>query len=126
MRRGARINNLPNGGSSILSQLVSPGCYGEPFSYCNTVHVEEWVKRGARFVPRSRREITEARRGIRDLSEDGAKRFMKTMARATTPDVLFDMFNTPIIRKTLGCTPGALRARVAKLQKKWGEKARLS
>ena len=78
---------------------------------------EEWVSRGAHFVPRFRSEIDQARSGIRSLSEDSAKRFMKIMAPATTPEVLLDIFNTPTIRKMLKCTISGLKERITALQK---------
>ena len=56
---------LSNGGSSIRSQLIAPSGYGQMFGYWNVAHAEEWVSRGARFVPRFKCEIDEARRGIR-------------------------------------------------------------
>lgn len=117
--RGANINNLPNGGSSILRFTLIPwpsylhrGFYGLTWY---PGHAEKWIKRGARFVPQSDDELRDVRKGLYELSAEDATKFLDVLSRATTEDVLFKLFNTPKLRASVGATEKTLKARIAAL-----------
>mgnify|MGYP000942415487 CR=1 FL=1 len=74
---------------------------------------EKWIKRGARYVPRSDDELRDVRRSLYELEPSAALRFMDLLSGATTQEVLLKLYNTPKFQKTLGLTQKRLKEKIA-------------
>ena len=114
---GANINNLPNGGSSILSSILVPWPRFKPWVSSgltwNPSDAEEWIKRGARFMPQSDYELRDVRKSLCELSAERATKFLELLSSATTEDILLKLFNTPKLRATLRTTQKCLREKIS-------------
>lgn len=117
----ANVNNKHNGGSSILDRLLEPDWIvdvsgiRDSFAWDEVGKVERWVKLGARFVPDSPWAFSEARRGVRVADGPHAERVFTALQRATSPDDLFRLFNTPKLLQELSLTSRQLRESIRPL-----------
>jgi hypothetical protein len=110
LAHGARINNAENGGCSLLNGCLwrmsfnHRDCHGFSFDRGGRRELEELIKRGARLVPPESYDFRIARDAILGVGEYSRSDFLKLLASATEPAIIFRMLNTPRMRRELGVT----------------------
>lgn len=107
---GANINNRSDGGSRVLQELLMKNrfFFDEPeyYSYTDIVELDDWVQRGARYVPGDKSmEFRHIRNNLCEMPFDTAMRFLRVLARATTADVIEKIVDTPKVRARFGMKP---------------------
>lgn len=117
---GANVNNKANGGCSILDRL-----FCKRFSIHRHWHknfwdlskAEEWIEKGARFVPDSYSDLRGIREYICHVSQSDVKRLMLLLLKCMPEELLLRIVNNVRVRKHFGFTPTQLREKLEKWQK---------
>lgn len=111
IKLGANINNKPNGGSSVLDGLLGRWDFfwrSSPYeSYASRIsvsQVEEWIRRGARFVPEDNYDFRQFREAICSLYSSSAMDLLKKLAKVTEPHIFQKLVSTPKVREHIGLT----------------------
>ena len=117
---GASVNNKPNGGCSILNRL-----FEERFSIHMHFHkdfwelriLEEWINRGAQFVPDSDNDLRHVRDYICHITQADIKRLLQILLRCMPAEQLLRIVKSPRVQKHIGFTPKQLREKLMEWQK---------
>ena len=105
---GANINNLAGGGSTILSELLCQrdftlANFNRPSIELSDIRkIDNWVQRGARYVPCDRYSLCTVREAFYALNVKDAIQLLRSLCKATTPEGIEKLISTPKIQKHLG------------------------
>lgn len=111
LEAGARINNKPNGGCSLVDRCVSSfgwwtrrrereGKGPDPYK-----SLEALIGLGARFVPDDDSHYRWIRDSICALGEHDTYLLLGAIAEAATWEIVFKILRTPRVREHIGCGP---------------------
>ena len=109
IRRGAKVNDQPNGGSKVLQTCIWYLRHSKLFGYgsekserilCSIKHLAE---AGAKWKPNDR-DFRWARYSLRELDDANAFQLAQTLfeTKAAKPKLIWRFYNTPTLRRKRG------------------------
>ena len=106
IRRGAKVNDQPNGGSDILHSCLwrlrdfAYGSFGRERAEYARLTIRKLAEAGAKWVP-DESMIRDARYGLRELDNEKAFELAQTLfeTKAAKPKLIWKFFNTPTVRE---------------------------
>lgn len=109
IRRGAKVNNQPNGGSNILQSCLwhlrdfAYGGFGRERAEHARLTIRRLAEAGAKWVP-DESMIRDARYGLREIDDAKAFELAQTLfeTKAAKPKLIWRFYNTQTIRRKRG------------------------
>ncbi|MCA9444384.1 MAG: ankyrin repeat domain-containing protein [Candidatus Omnitrophica bacterium] len=118
LKRGAQINNKPNGGSSILDSLFRSADFRlslekSRWYYSSEIaQIKRWISRGARWEPDDKYDYRSVRKTLQGLQVNDAWTLIENLSETTAEALLLDLCNTPKIRQLFEVTPKELKHKI--------------